>query len=584
MPHLERSNLHEILADTVNPVLEELASDDEARARSVDRFDRDDPMTHQSPTHEAATHETAISESLASTEMEPRDYDLRALYGEDYVAPPDLKELPSCAIRLMHPPLTDDECTLTSRTMSGLFDPESVFSRNQTFEILRIERYMESHGRKKFDSNSDFYVSIIARRNIRRLWEKLGIWNPHWGVRELESGLSRIFNRTWKWPWQHEESPRYDHNTVAGVLRQRQDLHRGEHRPPEPHSSLKPNASAAEAESFLFSRPWALLKIEDGEEGRRIARLHEGLRLRLIYSSQWQVSKWWLERGHPYPSDMWIEWGSPKLSGSFAWKWSHESPPPSPESLSHIDHMDQSPLDAKDMEFTLAEVDALKNPPPKYNLKFLDRRYKLRPGVGRVSDTTVEQAHGAVESTQTPSNLGSASQGEQDEPDAGAGRPAALSFPVQAPPPFPLVPGKSRAPVGPELLASETGTGKVYNGKPTFSEPRERRSRRKRPASPSERCSQPLHGEPTAEQEERREHEVQQPRRSQRLIGMKRQAEPSVSVAASSKKSKRGQDASPLPQDDSHRLNRQLKQEIESEDAQRETPEQQPKPEGRAER
>lgn len=140
---------------------------------------------------------------------------------------------------------------------------------------------------------------------------------------------------------------------VARALRLRQNLRRGEYVPVLPRSHLGPDTTAAEAEAFLISRPWFVFQIEVAEEKTRYRRLSVEDRRRYPYSAGNQVIKWWKERG---------DWRDEfnRTGTVTSWKWRHESPSPEPEDLAPVNNMKDSPLDAAaEMEFTPSEIDEL---------------------------------------------------------------------------------------------------------------------------------------------------------------------------------------------------------------------------------
>jgi hypothetical protein len=112
--------------------------------------------------------------------------------------------------------------------------------------------------------------AVIARHNVKKRWERLGIWNPEWDTLDRPDGKPNANRRTWKWKWQSDaDPPPYDpQHFVSRAIELRKGLGYGEHVPPPPHSHLRDDVSASEAESFLISRPWFMLEVERVEFAR----------------------------------------------------------------------------------------------------------------------------------------------------------------------------------------------------------------------------------------------------------------------------------------------------------------------------
>ncbi|KAI1497721.1 hypothetical protein F5X99DRAFT_432720 [Biscogniauxia marginata] len=197
---------------------------------------------------------------------------------------------------------------------------------------------------------------VIVRHLVKRRWEKLGVWNSEWGFAGRKVQPSDNFCR-WTWWWQPEGWADDPYQTareiIAPALRLRQNLRRGEYAPLIPRSRIGPDASAADAEAFLISRPWFVFQIELGEEQERYGRLSVADQRRYPHSVQGQVIQWWKERG-----DWRDEFNRTQMVTS--WKWRHESPSPEPQDLTPIHNIKDSPLDATtEMEFTPSEIDEL---------------------------------------------------------------------------------------------------------------------------------------------------------------------------------------------------------------------------------
>ncbi|KAJ9130070.1 hypothetical protein NKR23_g12365 [Pleurostoma richardsiae] len=238
---------------------------------------------------------------------------------------------------LMEEPLSQDELDSISGFMHELPRPEKFYYT----EAWRADRRFESNcpwpRPLMFQRlNGSRREGVIVRHLVKRRWEKLGVWNSQWGFagRKIQPGDD--FHR-WTWWWEPEGAAddcgrkyREGRELVARALRLRQNLRRGEHAPVIRRSHLGPDATAAEAEAFLISRPWFIFQIEVAEEktsgGRSAGTGDEFNRSNNVTS----------------------------------WKWRHESPSLEPEDLAPLNNMKDSPLDAaEEMEFTPSEIDEL---------------------------------------------------------------------------------------------------------------------------------------------------------------------------------------------------------------------------------
>ncbi|CZR50564.1 uncharacterized protein PAC_00438 [Phialocephala subalpina] len=333
-PFFDRVLLHDALQNQAVPVLEALAANDNLRNRSLRRFERDDPPPYAS-----------------STESEE--------FNDDFVAPPLPRgELPEELKTIMEQPITDDEMKHIAYEMRSILDPVDFYHIEAKREEIRVDKY-RSH--KIFRGVEGCRrCGVFVRHNVKRRWEKLGIWNREWGFagRNVQPNDNAY---RWKWRWEQtadgSESAGYARGTqreqlVARVLRLRQNLRRGENAPVLPQSCLEQDATASQFESFIISRPWFIFRIELAEERTRYYRLSVDERRRYPYSARTQVIKWWKERGD------WREEFDRKNCVT-SWKWRHESPSPEPEDLTPIKNMKDSPLDTMDMDFTPSEIDDL---------------------------------------------------------------------------------------------------------------------------------------------------------------------------------------------------------------------------------
>ena len=342
------------------PALERLAQNTSLRDCAVERFDRDEPPPYVSSTEDKAEDEFYLTHG-------PIDDAL-------------LEELKILADQ----PLDDAE-----RDRAATFlqhdHPPAYSAGWRYYEEVKIERervkdwasfkarpdvrdYFVQYGLARKGRAGEERVNVIARRNIKRRWQKLGVWNPEWGIPDRKNNTRPSDDQSkWKWRWQHGEAaakwrdgsnpmarnPQHPHTRA---IRLRQGLRLGERNPVPPRSHLQNDAAASQAESFIISRPWFASRVEAVEIFERRGRIAKKYRLavRRRYESSlfFNVQKYWKDNGE------WkAEWRKPSGDVLIGWKWRHESPSPEPEDLSGLD-------DLATFELTPSEADALEAIPP----------------------------------------------------------------------------------------------------------------------------------------------------------------------------------------------------------------------------
>ncbi|KAF1952625.1 hypothetical protein CC80DRAFT_527691 [Byssothecium circinans] len=317
-PFFDRVQLHDALQNQAIPVLEALAANDNLHNRSLRRFERDDPPPYAS-----------------STESEEFD--------NDFLAPPPPRgELPEELKAIMEQPISDEEMKHIAFELGSDIAPVDLYHTEAKREEARVEEYR---------SNQIFQG---------HRWEKLGVWNPEWGFagRNVQPNDNAY---GWKWRWEQTADDSestgylgftYIEQLVARAVHLRQNLRRGENVPVLPRSCLKQDVTTSQAESFIISRPWFIFRIELAEERKRYDRLSVDEQRQYPHSAWKQVIEWWKERGdwrEEFNRKNWVT----------SWKWQHESPSPEPEDLTPINNMKDSPLDTTDIDFTSSEIDAL---------------------------------------------------------------------------------------------------------------------------------------------------------------------------------------------------------------------------------
>ncbi|KAI5859903.1 hypothetical protein GGS23DRAFT_607144 [Durotheca rogersii] len=316
------------------PRILRLAADEDRRMNSLRRFDRDGPPPYVSST------ESFFSES-------------------GFFPPPLGRTMPEELVAIMEPPLDDKELNVAAEYLCSALRPDNRYYSDAKSE----DRRLRAHHRSATDIfkgvNGGHRTGVIVRHNVKRRWEKLGVWNPQWGFAGRGVQPADDF-RKWAWQWlsdwvvdDEDRAYRHRFDAIISALRLRQNLRRGEYAPVAPHSHLGPDATPTQADAFLLSRPWFVFQMEVAEERERYQRLSQRDQRRYPYSPSDEVQKRWEERGH------WRD-AYNRTQEVTAWKWQHESPSPEPEDLGPIDHMKACPLDAAAaMQFTPSEVDDL---------------------------------------------------------------------------------------------------------------------------------------------------------------------------------------------------------------------------------
>ncbi|KAH6612281.1 hypothetical protein B0J18DRAFT_441753 [Chaetomium sp. MPI-SDFR-AT-0129] len=337
-PFIELSNLQRAIAAQAMPALEVLADDESRLDRSRNmRFERDDPPPYIS------SSESESEEALRHPVLARPQKAVLADYAE-----------------LLSQPLNQEESDylLLSLNSCRRYDPVTRYRSEARFEHLRLGSFCGSlrwrsplkESLKLPKKTAEKRRAVIVRRNIRKRWQRLGIWNPEWGIPDRINSQPRDWVDGWKWRWQSDaDPPPYDpQHPITRAVRLRENLDFGERPVPPPRSHLSEDASASEAESFITSRPWFLYALESFEFSERKERIPLQPDNRPVFGLDGQVRKWWKERGDW--KDDWVIPGEKRLL-MVGWKWRHESPSPEPEDL--------SPLITNEMDFTPSEVDAL---------------------------------------------------------------------------------------------------------------------------------------------------------------------------------------------------------------------------------
>lgn len=349
-PLFDEVQIHNALQNEALPALERLAGNSRFRDATLRRFDRDEPPPYQSSTDDDDSEYVLLHPALG-------------INGDTVLD--DFKDL-------MDPPLQDNEQSEVATSLfhtARVYDPGVRYRAEVRTEERRIDGFswLPSDDTKKYLHFSgragQERRNVIARRNIKRRWQKLGVWNPQWGIPDRRNNPQPNDEPCgWKWRWEHDSSSTksttsYEapalgaQHPIRRGVRLRQGLRRDEHVPVPPRSHIPDDASASLAESFIISRPWFIYESELSEEYMRFRRIPLEKRRHYKDPMAKHVIEQWKLRG-----DWRDDWRDP--GGEFVpgWKWRHESPSPEPEDL--------TPLNTSSMEFTPSEVDALEAIPP----------------------------------------------------------------------------------------------------------------------------------------------------------------------------------------------------------------------------
>ncbi|KJZ75825.1 hypothetical protein HIM_04649 [Hirsutella minnesotensis 3608] len=359
-----------------------------------------------------------------------------------------MKQRRSNCDKILAKPFTDAELRQTQSRLESFhsaYDPGRLYRREaeeaeHRFNLhggRNVEPALRPPGLSKVEKRR---LPVLIRHGIKKRWQRLGVWNPAWGIPGPTFPYLNIPSRTnqtprdnsydWKWKWQ-EDTPKCGILTLERFVPQhpnlravhlRQELSRGE--PgiiPQPRHSLDPDDSKSVAESFITSRPWYIYDLEVEEERTRLNRL-DG-RDRSLYADDPEtiVSKRWAASGE---FDGREELGRPRLG----WKWRHESPSPEPPDREELDP-----------EWTPSELDALEgipspspSPPPQH------RQISSLPPLNKPVEWLTNEpdwlAPFPFTKTITPGNDGDQHMEGQPSPSQSSPSPPPPSTPGSPPP------------------------------------------------------------------------------------------------------------------------------------------------------
>ncbi|CAH0046459.1 unnamed protein product [Clonostachys solani] len=238
------------------------------------------------------------------------------------------------------------DCLFSSQAMMRVHER---YAQEASQEAVRLITYLRTN------LNPDFIGllvgkpaiqirRVIIRHYIKKRWERLGVWNPLWGIpgRVNQRDIDNPATWTWKWERRHPESD--PNHPLRRTIRLRQGLRRAESGPVPLRGDLASDDSPEEAEDFLLSRPFSVWRLEGHEEYQRMLR---------GYDTDWDIAnilwgRW--EQRHDWKE----EWYDSDLQGHaiLGWTWPHENP------FSEVPRYDElNSID--DIEFTPSEADAL---------------------------------------------------------------------------------------------------------------------------------------------------------------------------------------------------------------------------------
>ncbi|KLU90698.1 hypothetical protein MAPG_10550, partial [Magnaporthiopsis poae ATCC 64411] len=174
------------------PALERLAENGSLLDSDLRRFDRDEPPPY-----------------VSSTEDDD----------DDYQNPPHLDDIRA----ILDEPLNDEELRSVYSSLEDSYHPGARYDAEVRLERDRLagsaratcentRKYFVQYGSAAAGRAGEARLNIMARRNIKRRWEKLGVWNPEWGIPDrAENAQPSDETYNWKWPWQNRDrSPVWD--------------------------------------------------------------------------------------------------------------------------------------------------------------------------------------------------------------------------------------------------------------------------------------------------------------------------------------------------------------------------------------
>lgn len=355
------------LQDVTLPTLRALEANPALLARSHRRFEQDSPPPYLSSTEEETDDE-------GGDDVDPETIRAR------------LSEEEQEALLAYDQPLDDSELEWAAEYAAGLGSLAGPYEAGWQVgkEFLELYDEIQQHSLKWNQAPSGTFLRrlgshrfhVLARRIIRRRWEKLGVWNPNWGfatmhetMRGEEVALSA--DRTpWMWQWQSEPLKRDENHPGWRAIYLRSNMRSSECVAPPPRTALDANCSQSQGDAFITSRPWFQFHIQIYEESRRMMRLTR----RQKYIRQDTRNTYNVIRDRWRNAGLWKEsWSVRGPEARPGWRWPHERDSPEPEDLDNfvdISAADFSPCELEEID-NAVESDSEGSPPPAKTVKDL---------------------------------------------------------------------------------------------------------------------------------------------------------------------------------------------------------------------
>ncbi|KAI2606490.1 uncharacterized protein GGS25DRAFT_533576 [Hypoxylon fragiforme] len=262
-------------------------------------------------------------------------------------------------------PLDDKEKAEIVQQSRRCLTPRYLYTRDAMREARRIDA---AHGPQLFAGRRGRRrKGVLVRHNVKRRWQKLGIWNNVggvWGIpgrrkrrgaRDSDSDDCGSWQWWWLWWWRRLCDPIADApedlSSAAEIMRFSLDQQHVAQPRPAPGTT-----TPADAQAFLASRPWFVYARSVVEEMVKRRRWRSSPPGSNPSEAEDAVRARWRERGD------WDDarWDDDDDDAVHAWKWRWESPSPEPEDLGPVARMRAAPLEvAAEMGFTPSETDEM---------------------------------------------------------------------------------------------------------------------------------------------------------------------------------------------------------------------------------
>jgi len=278
-PLLSQRQMELEVENRAMPLLDALTANRNLRTPSLWGFEGDDPPSY-----------------LSSTELELFDK-------VDKESRPRLRtwdELPEELRAVMDQPISDLEVEdiVSNSSMITILRPGDFYftvaeieSDRLSMHRAKMRRELEASGRfgclGVFEDTEGWRRhGVVVRHNIKRRWEKIGVWNPEWGFPGRKSQFNDKAYK-WRWRWQQQKADdseddehRGDYSMVIGAkqlldkqlltrtLERRQKLRRGESAPVFP--TVSPQTGRECVPSRVISHEQALVHLSDRARRRSL--------------------------------------------------------------------------------------------------------------------------------------------------------------------------------------------------------------------------------------------------------------------------------------------------------------------------